>query len=680
MYTYGEIISGFTEKMLWISLVIGLVLLARIVLRKAPKIYSYILWFTVLFRILCPLGIGGIFSVLPENVNEIAVNVSDNFAKQPLRWIERIGTENHEQQITEEVNDDEVRSGPIQQSNSGENPEEKVDKLTMVLDICFVIYMVVYLVLVLYALINIFVVRFKLRDAILVEANIYRTDRVDNSLVCGLFRPRIYVNPNLLDEDLMYVLAHEKCHIRRRDYLIKPIAFMICSIAWINPLVWVAYIYMMRDMEMSCDERAMRDMTGEDKKKYSYLLLQMVTKNEHKFWQTPSLGGNAMEKRIKNIVQNKKPAIVTVIVAFFSLFVCGCGAFSSPIGLFSDNEQVPYKEEITAFTFNENMFHFPDSQFGFHINNGLQDPTSDKVYFIANRQNGKKGKMVEDDLQIISFDGVNTNTCFSSTNLLQEANKLGAYFANGYYVMGADGKIYISLVKYDKQFPSDGEVDYSKLTQEDWYLFQLDLKTQEYRKVDTPKWTPISNQSGYRSVTVFKDGNLLVTDQREEGQKIGIYSATDGSLIREIKNENTISNMYAGDDFYYCFSHERSNINGDEVKVSIYNEKTGVLMNEIKVGNYFDPRDMNVTCRYYKGTFYLCNSKAIYSANKEDVKFSCLINPELSNSYCLGDAKYRPGNIFVFPEDNKYYVMYTENPKLENPNILMCRYTKKMEE
>lgn len=116
------------------------------------------------------------------------------------------------------------------------------------------------------------------RTATLVRDNIFETDRIDSPFVCGFIKPKIYVPINLPEQELSYILAHEQTHIRRLDYLVKPFAFLVLIIHWFNPIMWLSFALMSKDMEMSCDESVIRRMGSDRKASYSNSLLSLAVK------------------------------------------------------------------------------------------------------------------------------------------------------------------------------------------------------------------------------------------------------------------------------------------------------------------------------------------------------------------------------------------------------------------
>lgn len=112
------------------------------------------------------------------------------------------------------------------------------------------------------------------------EDNVFETDTIGTALVCGFIRPKIYVPVNVGETGLPYLLEHERTHIRRRDYLIKPLAFFALSLHWFNPLMWLSFSLMSRDMEMSCDESVLRRLGAGVKGGYSGSLLSLSVKGK----------------------------------------------------------------------------------------------------------------------------------------------------------------------------------------------------------------------------------------------------------------------------------------------------------------------------------------------------------------------------------------------------------------
>lgn len=676
-----------------LSVVICVVLVARAFLKKSPKIFSYVLWFMVIFWILCPVTVQGIYGLLPTEVGTTAASIQQTLTEQPVRWISNdMAATEEETAATSGLNGEETPtavSEPAKEHTyelSANVKESGINVKRVMVYVFSIVYPLGVIVLILYTIIHLSICRFRLRDAISLGGNVYRTDKVGNSLVCGLFRPHIYVNPWLLEQNLDYVLAHERCHIRRRDYLIKPFAFMVFSLAWMNPLVWVAYICMMRDMEMSCDERAMREMSAQDRKAYSYLLLQACTwtAGRRGFSQTPSLGGRAMKTRIKNILEYKKTAGLTLAVSIFAMVICGCSIFSTP----EQNEKATvsspgvvqmegkrFSEKVLKLTFGRDMFGATGQNYGFHENNCMQDKEGN-MYMMADNLKAKDDVLLEDELIVLQFDGEKTRKIKQPwmKEVVDFANGKNAYFANGFHFMGQDGKLYLSCLTYDRRLKAVDE-DYTGLMQNNWYLLQVDMKTGNWQEMPVPEWEPISNGSGARQVSVFADGNMLIRDYSSERVvKAGIYSGLDGTLIREVKHSNMWQSVQTGDGFYYFFTYPENGADSSQIKLALYSEMTGELLNEISIGNGWNNEDGKLMVRYINGEFYLSARKGLLVAEENAEEFRFLIQAESQSFYYMGDESHSPVGLYVQPEKEIYYVIFTDEALSYDGKKVICRY------
>ena len=159
-----------------------------------------------------------------------------------------------------------------------------------------------------------------LNTATLVNDNIFETDRIKTPFVLGIIRPQIYIPVNLSDNELNYIIKHEQTHIRRYDHIVKLISFFSLAIHWFNPLVWLSFFLMSKDMEMSCDESVMRS-TGEDiRMNYSKSLLSLSAKQSGLLVPL-AFGESNVMSRIKNILNYKKPSYL-ILAAAIVIVVC----------------------------------------------------------------------------------------------------------------------------------------------------------------------------------------------------------------------------------------------------------------------------------------------------------------------------------------------------------------------
>ena len=165
--------------------------------------------------------------------------------------------------------------------------------------------------------------RFRLREAVRLRDNLWQSDRIDAPFVLGLFRPRIYLPFGLDADALGPVTAHEEAHIRRRDHWIKPAAFLLLSVQWFNPLVWLAYILLCRDIELACDERVVRDMEPDGRRAYSEALLA-CSMPRHRITVCPvAFGESGVKARIRSVLSYRRPSFWIILAA---LLLCAVTA------------------------------------------------------------------------------------------------------------------------------------------------------------------------------------------------------------------------------------------------------------------------------------------------------------------------------------------------------------------
>lgn len=297
------------------SYIIAVVFIIRLLLKRSPKLFSYLLWGIVFIRLICPLSFESVISLIPARVNE-------------MRF---------EQLIPQEtgafVQDPQVHAeskeniyNPIYDAVADQSPHLSVNAILAVL------WIGTAAGLVLYNLLSFRRLRRKLTDAEPIGCNIYISGHIRTPFVIGLFRPAIYLPGGLTSEEEEYIIRHEQVHISRRDYLVKAAAFFITCVHWFNPLVWIAFILMNRDMEMACDERVLREMGNDIKKDYSSSLLSMAIHENGVLSAPLAFGENAVKSRVKNVLRYKKPALGLLLFVALICAASACGLLTDPKG------------------------------------------------------------------------------------------------------------------------------------------------------------------------------------------------------------------------------------------------------------------------------------------------------------------------------------------------------------
>ena len=289
----------------WIVLA---VLLIRTLFRKMPKFISCLLWIPVGLRLILPLSIESVFSLLPS-VNTIPKDLI---------------TENSFQiQSGVPVIDDPVNAYLSDRYYEGVTvPTDNGIKWMQIFSVIWLIGIVLLLGYTAYSYLRLHA---KVKCSIRLQKNIYLCDGIDTPFILGILAPKIYLPSHLSTEQTEYILAHENAHIKRKDHLIKPFGFLLLSVYWFNPILWLAYILLCRDIELACDEKVIAPMDIVHKKAYSSTLLDCSVKH-HMIAACPlAFGEVGVKQRIRSVLNYKKPAFwVTVIAVILSLVVSLC--------------------------------------------------------------------------------------------------------------------------------------------------------------------------------------------------------------------------------------------------------------------------------------------------------------------------------------------------------------------
>ncbi|MEY9979414.1 M56 family metallopeptidase [Lysinibacillus sp. RC79] len=341
------------------------VIIARFLLKRAPKIFSYILWVAVAIRLITPVSFASSFSILSF------VKPQDKTGTGFLEFVpEVIGIQKTPVVDTgiKEVSHFINSSLPVATPMASANP------MQFIVWIASIIWITGVVILLLYSIISYLKILVRVRMATLVKDNIYETDQIATPFVLGFLNPKIYIPIGLSDHELSYILLHEQIHILRRDYLIKPLAFMLLIIHWFNPLMWLSYALMSKDMEMSCDESVVNKMGNQIKRSYSTSLLTLAVSKKGVPTGSPlAFGESNVKARIKNILtyrQASKRMIAAYMLVIVALVV-GCTANPKPL------QQSPQGYNIDQLMENKTLYVGNATKVGGLIN-GMPNPTDSK--------------------------------------------------------------------------------------------------------------------------------------------------------------------------------------------------------------------------------------------------------------------------------------------------------------
>ena len=296
-----RMIVDFLPELLRINLVTSIVILiilgARLILKRAPKVFSYALWAIVLIRLLIPVSIQSPISVVPNTPA-----ASGAVINSALPEIEFETPRDREQNYYES------------QNTTSEDVQVYVSRTMEPIVYLSIAWLIGMAVMVLYSGISYLKIRRMVRIAIPLRDNIWIADDIKSPFVIGFIKPKIYLPNNLGEQEQEYITLHEQHHIRRFDHVIKALAFLALTIHWFNPLVWIAFVLACKDMEMSCDEAVIRKLGSDVRADYSASLLTLTTGHRIIAGTPLDFGEGETMDRIKNLAKLKKPTTLAIII------------------------------------------------------------------------------------------------------------------------------------------------------------------------------------------------------------------------------------------------------------------------------------------------------------------------------------------------------------------------------
>ena len=182
-----------------------------------------------------------------------------------------------------------------------------------------------------YCLVSFIRIKRRVAVSMRIRDKIYICDRINTPFILGVIKPKVYIPSNVSDEEIDSIIAHEMAHIKRHDNWWKPVAFLILMVHWFNPLVWLAYILLCGDIELVCDEKVIKNMDVEQKKKYSKALLSCSVSRKNILAVPLAFGEVAVKKRIKSVLSYKKPTFWIIAVAAVASVVVITGLMTNPV-------------------------------------------------------------------------------------------------------------------------------------------------------------------------------------------------------------------------------------------------------------------------------------------------------------------------------------------------------------
>ena len=300
------------------------VLLLRLALKNAPKWVRVLLWGLVAVRLVFPFSIESALSLIPS-----AQTVRPEIM---MDWTPTIST--GIRSLDNVVN-------PIITQTFAPDPLSSANPLQILIPVASIVWLTGIAIMLTYTAISYILLRRKVATAILLQNRIYQSENVPSPFVLGILKPKIYLPFQLGGQSLEHVIAHEMSHIRRKDHWWKPIGFLLLALHWFNPLMWVGYILLCRDIELACDEKVIKELDNENRASYTEALVTCSIHRRSIAACPLAFGEVGVKERVKSVMNYKKPAFWIVVVAIVSCIVVAVCFLTNPKTSASNDPLLP---------------------------------------------------------------------------------------------------------------------------------------------------------------------------------------------------------------------------------------------------------------------------------------------------------------------------------------------------
>lgn len=289
-------------------------LLCRLLLKKAPKWITVLLWGVAALRLVMPFSVESVFSLIP-NRETISPDVMLDAVPEIDSGIPVINS----------------TLNPVIGEVIAQNPGDSANPLQVIVPVAAVIWMAGMAALIIYTVVSYLRLKRSVSDAVLLYDNVYQSENAVSPFVLGVFRPAIYIPYNMDEGEARYVISHEKAHIRRKDHIWKPLGFLLLTVHWFNPLIWLGYILLCRDIELACDEKVIKELDRQDRAEYSQALLSCSVKRRMIAACPLAFGEVGVKGRIMSVLNYKKPALWIIIASAVIIAVLAVCFLTDPI-------------------------------------------------------------------------------------------------------------------------------------------------------------------------------------------------------------------------------------------------------------------------------------------------------------------------------------------------------------
>lgn len=304
----SEIFLKIINMSISASYIVLAVLLLRLLLKKAPKWITVVLWGIVAVRLVCPFSIESALSLIPSSEVVSPEIMTDSTPEISTGILV----------LNQAIN-------PVIGSSFAPDPATSANPLQLWIPAFAIIWIIGMVALLVYTVISYAKLKHKVGTAVSLRDNVYQSENVASPFVLGIIKPKIYLPFDMNEKDMGSVVAHEAAHIRRKDHLWKPLGFLILTLHWFNPLMWLGYILLCRDIELACDEKVIKELDRDARADYSEALLTCSVSRRTIAACPLAFGEVGVKGRVKSVLSYKKPAfwiIVAAVVACVAVAAC----------------------------------------------------------------------------------------------------------------------------------------------------------------------------------------------------------------------------------------------------------------------------------------------------------------------------------------------------------------------
>ena len=506
--------NGIVQYLLHQSINVSFVILVvylvrRLLLRKVPKKYSFMLWGVVALRLLFP-GVESpvsMFNLLPTDQVEKVVN-EPAIKRIPIQetQVEKVSEDTDaagKQRSTDKLKT--VSENKLKNAKNIGTSKEKQGKMTVrnratnltFANVCGMVWLVGMIVFSIWNTMNFLRINKKTDVAVRLRDNIFECEGIGSAFVMGMFQPKIYIPFHTGEEELAFILKHERYHIVRKDYLTNYLSCILLSVYWFHPLVWLSYKSMIKDMEMSCDEYVLQDASAKERARYSEVLLSFATGKNVSPAGMLCFGENDTKERVSHILKFKKAGKwVGVVCICLIVAVSGICLTNQKPGTTAQENTTKQKSETTVQENREKQKETAE------IQKSTEKQVAEQKYVYFSAEDGadigqlgaegyyysEKSKVNQKEIETVAYettadlnhDGIEDLvqiTCFSTEedpDIEKEAEENGTFYVKVYRGLqnaGYEQKPRFISCEWNASHAQNGEIFLTNKDGKDYLLF-----------------------------------------------------------------------------------------------------------------------------------------------------------------------------------------------------------------